>query len=368
VTGRHAFWICAKDVRHRLRDRTALLVGLVAPLALSGILGGALGRIESGLSVRFAFVDLDRSARSQAVAASIREEWPARSVTLEDVATEEAAEALVASGAAQAALVVPAGFAGALAAGAPVALDVRTSGRDPLAAHLARSLAARFAAREEAGSRGVSLERVSLDRRLRPIDHYGPSLAVLFLFFSVLGGMRAFQREADGGTLARLAAAPVGHGEVLAGKFGALVGLGLVQFAVLALAGAALFDVRWGLLLPVSVLAAGTVLAAVGLMAFLMSAAGQSDHGWVYGSVAVFVLSLLGGQFLPPEGLPDSFDTLVRLTPNGQAVRGFTDLAAAGPEGSLALVIEPLLVTFGVGALGILYCARRLRRPQAPRG
>ena len=55
------------------------------------------------------------------------------------------------------------------------------------------------------------------------------------------------------------------------------------------------------------------------------------------------------------------FETLNRLTPNGQAFRGFTDLAAAGGAGSLRTVLEPLLVTGGVGLAGIAFAALKAR-------
>jgi ABC-2 type transport system permease protein len=244
---------------------------------------------------------------------------------------------------------------------------VRSSAAQPLAGRLARALARRFAARGGSEPPSTGLERRRPDGFLRPVDYYGPSLAVMFLFFSVLGGMRAFQAEADSGTLARLAATPVSTGEVLAGKIGGLILLGALQFAVLAAATGGLFGVRWGPLLPVAALAATTVLAAVGVLAFAVSAVGNAPGGWVLGSAVVFVLSLLGGHFLPPEGLPEIFDTLQRCTPNGQALRGFTDLASLGPAASFGLVREPLAVTAAVGVAGIAACALRLRRPRAPR-
>jgi hypothetical protein len=68
---------------------------------------------------------------------------------------------------------------------------------------------------------------------------------------------------------------------------------------------------------------------------------------------------VIGGQFMPAQGLPDIFDTLQRLTPNGQAARGFMDAAALHSTGGLANLLEPLLFTFVVGTAGIVFAARR---------
>jgi ABC-2 type transport system permease protein len=364
---RAALVILLKDLRHRLRDRTAVLAGIVIPLGLSAIVGFALGRLDSGVRARVALVDLDGGDASRALADSLRSGWPERTLELEEVASTADADARMARETVQAVLVVPAGFGASLRTPTPLSLSVRSSPDAPLAGLLTRALAARFAARLDAPEAPAILEPRSPGGQLRPIDHYGPSLAVLFLFFSVVGGLGSLQAEASSGTLARLAATPVGPRAVLAGKLGALVLLGLLQFTVLALATAFLFGVRWGPLLPVATLGLTTVCSAVGVMAFLVTVTGDPARGSLLAMVTLFVLSLLGGQFLPPQGLPDIFDWLARLTPNGQALRGFADLASAGPGAGLAVAAEPLLFTAVSGVAGIVYCARRLGRPQTPR-
>ena len=46
---RHALLICIKDLRQRLRDRTAILTAIVAPLALTALMGLALGGSQGGI-------------------------------------------------------------------------------------------------------------------------------------------------------------------------------------------------------------------------------------------------------------------------------------------------------------------------------
>ncbi len=72
-------------------------------------------------------------------------------------------------------------------------------------------------------------------------------------------------------------------------------------------------------------------------------------------ALVIALLSVIGGQFLPPQGLPDVFETLSRLTPNGQAFFGFIDLSAAGGGGGLRTIAQPLLVTGIVGVVGIAF-------------
>jgi hypothetical protein len=57
---RHALLVCVKDLRQRLRDRTAIVIAIGAPLALTLLLGSALG----GCTIFRQFQPLNTRARS----------------------------------------------------------------------------------------------------------------------------------------------------------------------------------------------------------------------------------------------------------------------------------------------------------------
>jgi ABC-2 type transport system permease protein len=365
---RRGLIICLKDVRQRVRDRTAVTVGIVAPIVLTGIIGAALANDEGpSPPTPIAWVDLDGSQMSAALLRSVTEDWPARRVAVTRVATAGEAEAAVSAGRYAAAVVVPAGLEAALDAGtAPPNLRVRTGRSFALGGRLASALAKRATVIAQ-GSVPEVEGRAPQGGTLRSIDHYGPSLTVLFLFFQLLGGLRAFGAEGATGTLARLAATPVTSREIVGGKLFALALLGALQFVVLYGVMRFAFGVAWGPPLLVAALATTTIASAIGLMGAVIAFGGPS-RGYLFGTLLLFVLSLLGGQFLPPEGLPDLFDDLARLTPNGQALRGLTDLAAAGTEASLATIAEPLLVTAALGIVGVLASARKLGAATVPLG
>jgi ABC-2 type transport system permease protein len=122
-----------------------------------------------------------------------------------------------------------------------------------------------------------------------------------------------------------------------------------------------LFGTKWGNPLLVAALTVTSVLMAIGLTGFLMSLAKNAEQGTAMAALVIALLSVVGGQFLPPQGLPDVFETLTRLTPNGQAFYGFIDLSAAGSSGSLGTIAQPLLVTGIVGVAGIAFAAFRAR-------
>ena len=177
----------------------------------------------------------------------------------------------------------------------------------------------RVAAKRVDQFRIASVTPLSPGGSLRMIDFFAASMTVLFLTFAVLSGVRALQSEVDSRTILRLMASPTEATAILAGKFAALLLIGLTQMSVMIAATSILFGTKWGNPLPVAALVATSVLMAIGLTAFLMSLAKNAEQGTAMAAIVISLLSVVGGQFLPPQGLPDIFETLARLTPNGQA-------------------------------------------------
>jgi ABC-2 type transport system permease protein len=66
-------------------------------------------------------------------------------------------------------------------------------------------------------------------------------------------------------------------------------------------------------------------------------------------SIIVFGLALLGGNFFFISGAPSTIKRLALLTPNGWAIRGFTDLATIG--GGLGTIVEPVVAILAFSAV-----------------
>jgi ABC-2 type transport system permease protein len=80
-------------------------------------------------------------------------------------------------------------------------------------------------------------------------------------------------------------------------------------------------------------------------------------------SIVVFGLALLGGNFFFISSAPGVMKHLALLTPNGWALRGFTDLSTLG--GGLGTIAEPvfaiLVFTAVVGAAAVALAPRAVR-------
>ena len=360
----HAWLICLKDLRQRMRDRTAIIVAVVAPLALTALVGMSLSGSQ-GIRMRLGIADLDGSALSHAFVAFVQRPWLKGIIELQPIPSRSAAQAAVERRDVDCAVVIDQGFANAAGDDKSKSIEILAAGNAQFAAQATHALVQDFLQRvavKRADQLPIaSVTPLSPGGSLRMIDFFAASMTVLFLTFAVLSGVRALQSEVDSRTILRLMASPTEPVAILAGKFAALMLVGLTQMVVMIAATSILFGTKWGNPLPVAALVATSVLMAIGLTAFLMSLAKNAEQGSALAALVITLLSIVGGQFLPPQGLPDIFETLARLTPNGQAFYGFVDLSAAGINGSIATIAQPLLFTGIVGVAGIVFATFRAR-------
>ncbi|MFZ0659248.1 MAG: ABC transporter permease [Candidatus Binataceae bacterium] len=362
----YAWQICLKDLRQRFRDRTLLIVAVIAPLALTGLIGMALGG-SSNISMRLGIADLDRTQLSGSFVDFVKRppRAPLRGeIVVLPMNSRAAAAAAVTARKVESAVVLAPGFGQAARTGNSGSVEILAGANEHFATMMTGARLRDFLNRAAAGPDAAKIASVtprSPGGLLRVVDFFAASMTVLFLTFAVLSGVQAMRAEVDDRTLLRLMASPAAPAAIMAGKFGALLVIGLTQLIVMIVATSVLFGTRWGNPFLVAALAVTSVLMAIGLTAFLMSLAKNAEQGMGLAALVIALLSVVGGQFLPPHGLPDVFETLTRLTPNGQAFFGFLDLSAAGSSATLSTIAQPLLVTGLVGVAGIVFAAYRAR-------
>lgn len=383
--------IAGKDLRQRARDRSGLVIAFVAPFVLAAIIGLAFGSGSGRFSATYAVADADRGPlAARFVDGVLAGPGLAEVVTLRRVGAAEARD-LVDRGDADAAFLIPAGFSASVQRGGSATITVLESGANPIAGQVARSLAEGYAA--QVAATGLSV-RTALDaagrppteaeatrlaqraaaaqppvrlvdggvgaRQLKPANYFGPSMAIFFLFFTVSFGARSLLVERRQGTLRRLLASAAPPGAVIAGKALAAFVLGVTSVLVMWLATTLVFGADWGDPLAVVALTTSSVLAAIGITALVVTLARTDEQADGYGSLVVFTLALLGGNFIYLAQLPDLLQRLSLLTPNGWALRGFVDLVADG--GGLATVAAPVAVTAAFGVATGLVALVRARR------
>lgn len=389
-----ALVLAGKDLRQRLRDRSAVMLAVVVPLALAGIFSILFGPSSTPRAFEYGIVDQDRSALTRGFTADVlgalEDAEVAEVAVLADAAT---ARRQVRDSDLDAAFVLPAGFDAGVRGEEPVRITVLGSPDSVTATSVARSVARSYVEGLNAvrvaiaaiGSSGVRLDPADIEqvaeqtvhgvspvaltdvsagaRLLDAKTYFAAGMAVFFLLFTVQFGVSSLIDERAEGTLSRLLAAPVPRWSILAGKLLTSVVLGLASLTVLVVATSLLLGAEWGRPLPVAALVLCGVLAATGITAVVASTARTAEQAGSWQAVVAVSLGLLGGAFFPIQQANSFLATLSLVTPHAWFMQGLSDLAGGGGLGAVVPACVALLVmAAATGAVALL----RIERVVAP--
>ena len=199
-------------------------------------------------------------------------------------------------------------------------------------------------------------------RQLKPISYYSPGMAIFFLLFTVGFTARGFFADRSEGMIERMRAAPVRPVEILLGKALSVLVYGVMSLGAIGVVTTMAFGADWGSPLAAAVLGLALVVAVVSLTALVIGVSRTQRQAEGFSSIIVFGLALLGGNFIFLSTAPPALRRLALLTPNGWAIRGFTDLATIG--GGPGTVVLPVLAILGfsvvAGAIALVLAPRAL--------
>ena len=403
---RAALWIAARELRVRLRDRSALVVGVIAPIGLALIISFATGGDGAPFQAVAGLVDEDGGEIAKAFATDVLgSDDVAQVFEVRALASRDEAVAGLENGAIDVAIVLApeletitilraprAGIAGEVAAsiagnfaaqlagvGQAVGLTVMTSmfGADAFGddgpsfdafsgarveeVELAELDVEALAEEVADAELSIVLEDASAgESGLGSAAYYGPGMAMLFVFFLLGAAPRSLLAEARDGTLARVRAAPIPVAAIVLGKGLATALLGLVAMLVVWGVTVSVFGQSWGDPVGVLALLIAFVLAALAITTLVSVYARSASQADGYVSIVAFVLAMLGGNFLFLGDLPEALQTVARWTPNGWAMQGFVTLTADG--GGVASVGAPILAILAFAAAAFLAALPGLRR------
>jgi len=400
---RKLFQIALKDVRLIFRDRSALVLMLLAPFLLTIGMGAITGRFSGSSSnssitdIPVAIVNQDTGQLGSALT-SLFTSADLDSLLDPALLTDPAAaRAAVDNDESAAAIVIPSGFTDSIIPppqrSAPpelVPIEFYANPTRPTSAGIVRAILDQFLAQVEIGriSGEVTVTRLLASGLITPeqavdvgmnvgtqlaqsagsrssimlknvtstgtpvefdiLAYMAPGMALMFLMFTVTYGARSLLVENRQGTLARLLISPTTTAEVLGGKVVGIFLTALLQLLILIGGTSLLFRLQWGDPLGVLVLVLAAAFAATGwgmIIAAILKTPGQIAS---VGSAVMLIFGLLGGSFFDITMLPGWVQTLSLVSPNAWGTRGFLSLARGG---SISSVTGPVLALFIMGAL-----------------
>jgi ABC-2 type transport system permease protein len=397
------FWhIAVKDLRVRVRDKSAFVVLLILPMVMIIILGTVFNWAGSSFTANVTLVDLDGGDMARRLTEDVFASPQLKDLLIvETVATEAEGRSLVEQGKTGAAVIIPAGFSSSVSAGTRVAIVVLGNPETATQAGVIRNIVSSFTAevqrRQLAASVAIStlqqseavpplqmqeavqsvLDEVSRSQqtgtvsvktttqeglRVPPaLDYYAVGMALLYLIFTANTGTEGMLEEKRQHTLSRILTTPTSRTQVLLGKLVGIFVVAALQFALIIVLTRVLYNVNWGASVPaVIVMSAATVLAGAGLSTLVAALARTPEQAGEVGPAVALIYSLLGGSMWPVYNMPAWLNAASRITFTRWSIEGFTSLMVNG--GGVSTIIRPVGACLAMAAAFLLISVTILNR------
>ena len=373
---RASFIIAMKDLSQRIRDKSAILLGLVAPLGLALIFAAIIPDSSSfSFHAHVGVVDNDRGDISATFINGVLPAVAAEGLLeAEAYPSVAAATADVEDGTLTAAYVFPEGFSDSLQSGGAATVEIIGNVDESISTQIAKAVLDSYLAEVDAvglavgaamasggtdvasiaqqateSAAAVVLNDVAADNlELDATTFFSGGMAVFFLFFTVQFGVSSLLEERNYGTLPRLLGAPIHRWSIIGGKAITSFVLGLTSMVVLAVATTFLIGAEWGNPVGVLILMVAGVMSALGIMALVAVVAKTPEQAANYQAIVAVALGMLGGTFFPLSQGPRILSLFSKLTPHAWFLQGLGDLSAGRGLDAVVAPVLALLAFFAV--------------------
>lgn len=355
--------IAVKDLKLRVRDRSAIILGIIAPLVLAFVFDLVFGgAFTQELNLQYGLVDRDGSEISRGLGDALDEIEAQGILTVEAFDSADSAETAVDEGEIDAFILVEEGFGQSVTTNSDASISVIGSVDAQTSTRIAQSIAQQYATGIEATQLAIAttaaasnvtvtpeffaslttdpttaafsyslVDVTAATRQLDGTTYFAAGMAVFFLFFTVQFGVLGLLEEEREGTLQRLQAAPIGRTSIVLGKALLAIVLGLISMTVLVVATQLLIGATWGAPLGVALLVIAGVLAAVGIMGLVAAIAKTPEGAGNLGAIIAVILGMLGGVFFQLGSGDDFLSRLTLITPHAWFMNGLANLADGAP-------------------------------------
>ncbi|MCC7119028.1 MAG: ABC transporter permease [Anaerolineales bacterium] len=403
------FIIGFKDLKLAFRDRAALILMLAAPFLVTVGMGLVTGRFsgtdQSGaLNIPVVVVNLDNDAIGNALVEVFNSSELADLLEPTASSDAEAARRQVDEDQIVAAIIIPAGFTQSViptngVASSPIQIEFYANPSRPTSAGIIKTILDGFLARidemqiggltsitqliasgkispQEANQAGAEMGKrfeaggttyaetaaikinssttATETNDFDPLAFFAPSMALMFLMYTVSYGGRSILAEETQGTLPRLLATPTTSVQILGGKIFGIFLTGLAQMLILIGASSLFFQLKWGDALGVVLLVCAAVFGATGWGLLITALARTPAQVGSVGTAVMLIFAVLGGSFFQLSNMPPIMQAFSKITPNAWALDGFSTLALGG---KLAAIAPPITALLTMGLILFLISA-----------
>jgi ABC-2 type transport system permease protein len=395
----YIFEITRKDLLQILRDRRTFLFLLVMPIAFTLLFSLAFGspsEDSSDTRLPVGVLDRDQSALSGDLV-SLLSGSPLIRLDSDSQRSEADLDRLVADGKLAAAVIIPSGYGQSLKTGPPgkvtlLADPSKTStetAQGEVLVFVQRLTSAAQIARIAAESAGnPSVYGVALDGALaawhnppiridasasgavkaQPVNamsaaHSSPGMMLQFAIAGLMTAAMVIVNERKSRALQRLLTTSVSRAQILVGHYLAIFALLFGQFALLMLFGKLFLGVDYLRVPAATFLVAAAAAACISAIGLLIGVLAKSEEqSVILVMVPMFVLSGLGGAWMPLEYTGAAFQTIGHASPVAWAMDGFQNIVARGL--GFPSVLMPSAILMGYAILFFVLAVWRFQRAE----
>jgi len=189
---------------------------------------------------------------------------------------------------------------------------------------------------------------------LNAFAHSSSGMMVQFAIAGLIGAAEVLVLERKSGSLQRLLTTAISRTEILIGHFLAMFMMIFIQFAILIGFAQAFLQVEY-FRAPLATLlvtvAATLFVASMGLL--IGTLAKTPDQVVVFALIPMFILSGLGGAWVPLEFTSPAFQTVAHFTPLAWAMDGFKNIIVRGMGVESVLIPSGVLLGFAAACFGL---------------
>ncbi|WP_378187682.1 ABC transporter permease [Aquimarina sp. W85] len=192
------------------------------------------------------------------------------------------------------------------------------------------------------------------------VQHNIPAWTLFAIFFMILPISLNLVHEKGEGTFVRLRTTPISYHTIIAGKAVVYIIVSLLQFSMILLLGVFIFpymrlpELEIGtniLLLYMVAFAAG--LAAIGLGILLGTLFNSHEQAAPFGAVLVVILAAIGGVWVPVFAMPDAMQLMAKISPMNWGLEAFYDCFLRKGDFFQILPELGLLIGFFISTIAI---------------
>ena len=355
-----------KELIQLRRDRLALALALVLPVALTAMMGTTVSLTVTDMPI--VVQDFDQTPLSRQFVDAFRTSLTYRVVPLPPTTSPEK---MLSAGRARAAIIIPEHFGRQIRRGRPVEAQVIVDATDGNTARLIRGSAGQITRAFAQQLGGAPAPTVQTATRLwfnpgrESRKFYGPGFLVLSLsIFPMVLSALAMSREGEQKTILQVYVSSISAHEYLLGKILAGLVVGVVQCALLAVLMFTLFDLRFvGDPTPVLVGSALCMFCVLSFGALVGGAIPNQAAAVQAVSLGGFLFSfLLSGLIFPIENIPPALRWISSLVQARYYVVVVRDAFLQG--GGWPAVWWAVAAIGGIGLAFYVLAWRTMRRMQ----